>query len=659
MEFVDCVKDIVNEFGAKKVAESSFIGLLSDLRAFDDEPRSSKTILKFWESRGMLEKISNISAKGRQWKNDVSDIILQTEKEGFDRDVVSNLLHNLLLGMGIVKPALDWNKEFQSGPTSEKRTVAKRKVQKKAGFKTKTKSKQNNNSKSKEIWFVLKCFIPALLLFVIFFVFGYWDSIKGGVISSIGGRVHNENVLDVQGENFTVNGVTFKMIAVKGGKFWMGSESGGVDEKPHPRTVSDFMIGETEVTQALWEAVMEDNPSKYKRAERPVNNVSWYDCQTFIKRLNQLTGKNFRLPTEAEWEYAARGGHKSKGIYTFSGSQKATDVAWFGFRPHEVKNKLPNELGVYDMSGNVEEWCEDRYNWINGEKVLRGGSYTNGEHSCSVFHRGSGFPDRKEKTYGFRIVLSVETIDEEGEEIGTNAVIDIDGNRYNTVQIGDQVWMAENLRTTRYADGTEISIVEQGNRYNSCMLPYRYAPNKNDMKNTNSETHYGYLYNWYAVMHGESSSKTNPSGVQGICPNGWHVPSRAEWIQLVNYVSSNSENCCGGDTTKIGKALAATTGWNSSTHDIECYVGYNQTTNNTTGFSALPAGYLEASVYTLSRVAFRGFGETTSFWSASECDEVGSILKAYKIRLDYNLANVLTDNTCEKASGFSVRCVRD
>jgi len=177
-------------------------------------------------------------------------------------------------------------------------------------------------------------------------------------------------------ETITVNGVSFNMVRVDGGTFTMGatSEQGNdafPDEKPaHQVTLSTYSIGETEVTQALWQAVMGSNPSYFKGDNLPVEKVSWDDCQTFISKLNTATGKRFRLPTEAEWEYAARGGSKSRG-YKYSGSNKIKDVAWYGSnRTHNVKTKQPNELGLYDMSGNVWEWCQDWYgSYSSGSKT--------------------------------------------------------------------------------------------------------------------------------------------------------------------------------------------------------------------------------------------------------------------------------------------------
>ena len=229
-------------------------------------------------------------------------------------------------------------------------------------------------------------------------------------------------------QTFTVNGVSFTMIAVKGGTFQMGatSEQGSDaydNEKPvHSVTLSDYYIGETEVTQELWTAVMGNNPSWYSgNPQRPVEQVSWNACQEFIKKLNQLTGKNFRLPTEAEWEYAARGGKKSKG-YKYSGSNTIDDVAWYknnsGSKTHDVKTKQANELGIYDMSGNVWEWCQDWYGSYSSSsranptgpssgssRVLRGGSWGGNARYCRVSNRGSNFPDSRNNYNGFRLVL--------------------------------------------------------------------------------------------------------------------------------------------------------------------------------------------------------------------------------------------------------------
>ena len=232
-----------------------------------------------------------------------------------------------------------------------------------------------------------------------------------------------------QNQTITVGGVSFKMIAVEGGTFLMGSPESDTeaydDEKPqHEVTLSNYYIGETEVTQELWEAVMGSNPSEFKGPKLPVEKVSWNDCQTFIGKLNEKTGKTFRLPTEAEWEYAASGGKKSKG-YTYSGSNTIGNVAWYydnrGKTTHEVGTKQANELGIYDMTGNVMEWCQDWYGETYYEKssttdpqgpasgtsrVLRGGSWGSGAQSCRVAYRIYFNPGGRFNDDGLRLVLA-------------------------------------------------------------------------------------------------------------------------------------------------------------------------------------------------------------------------------------------------------------
>lgn len=223
-------------------------------------------------------------------------------------------------------------------------------------------------------------------------------------------------------------GQSFTMIYVEGGSFVMGSTSDTdtdfYNARPaHRVTVDSYYIGETEVTQELWSAVMGRNPSYYKGSQRPVENVSWHDCQDFIRKLNQITGKNFRLPTEAEWEYAARGGKKSKS-YKYSGRNTINNVAWYadnsGLQTHNVKTKLPNELGIYDMSGNVWEWCQDRYGsgyYANSPqanptgpssgslRVRRGGSWLINAQYCRVAIRDYGSPSGCHSGIGFRLIL--------------------------------------------------------------------------------------------------------------------------------------------------------------------------------------------------------------------------------------------------------------
>jgi formylglycine-generating enzyme required for sulfatase activity len=225
-------------------------------------------------------------------------------------------------------------------------------------------------------------------------------------------------------KTYTANGVSFTMIGVEGGTFQMGSTDGNSDEKPvHQVQLSSFSIGQTEVTQELWEAVMGTNPSSWKGMKLPVEQVSWNDCQTFITKLNQLTGQKFRLPTEAEWEFAARGGTKSKG-YKYSGSNTIGDVAWYwdnsSSMTHEVATKQANELGIYDMSGNVWEWCQDWYSnsyysssVINNptgptsgsNRVSRGGCWLDPATICRVAYRYWNSPTNTYYYLGFRLAL--------------------------------------------------------------------------------------------------------------------------------------------------------------------------------------------------------------------------------------------------------------
>ncbi len=227
---------------------------------------------------------------------------------------------------------------------------------------------------------------------------------------------------------FNIKGVEFKMLRVEGGTFQMGATSeqdydAWEKEKPvHSVTLSDYYIGQTQVTQELWEAVMGSNPSYFKGNNQcPVEKVSWDDCQEFIKKLNRLTGKNFRLPTEAEWEYAARGGNKSKG-YKYSGSNDADAVAWYydnsGSKTHPVATKQANELGLYDMSGNVWEWCQDCYGDYTSRsqsnpkgantgsfRVLRGGSWGYYARYVRVSNRISDTSDSRNGILGLRLAL--------------------------------------------------------------------------------------------------------------------------------------------------------------------------------------------------------------------------------------------------------------
>ena len=217
------------------------------------------------------------------------------------------------------------------------------------------------------------------------------------------------------------------MVRVDGGTFTMGAapnqlQNAESDEKAtHAVTLDTFYICKYEVTQDLWTCVMDDNPSYFKGGQLPVESVTWGDCQKFIKKLNALTGENYRLPTEAEWEYAARGGKKS-GQYMYAGSNDLDQVAWYdensGFRTHPVATKKANELGLFDMSGNLWEWCQDRYGKYTYEaqvnpvgpqtgphRVARGGAHNSPIGCCRVSIRCGEPPREKDDELGLRLAL--------------------------------------------------------------------------------------------------------------------------------------------------------------------------------------------------------------------------------------------------------------
>ena len=250
----------------------------------------------------------------------------------------------------------------------------------------------------------------------------------------LGNSSNDDNVTE-----YEVNGVKFKMLKVDGGSFLMGASGDYAEDydnelPTHQVNLSTYYIGQTEVTQELWQAVMDNNPCKFNgepygtNLKRPVENVSWTDCQEFISKLNEMTGKSFRLPTEAEWEYAARGGKMSLG-YVFSGSDNFEDVAWcniplelegtIGYGTQTVATKSPNELGLFDMSGNVWEWCQDWYGSYNADaqtnptgpetgtkRVCRGGSWLGVPSSCFVFLRNYVYaPSAQSSIIGMRLAM--------------------------------------------------------------------------------------------------------------------------------------------------------------------------------------------------------------------------------------------------------------
>ena len=247
--------------------------------------------------------------------------------------------------------------------------------------------------------------------------------------------------------------------------------------------------------------------------------------------------------------------------------------------------------------------------------------------------------------YGMMYFLSVRCLRNETDSVHSGGqpcpqhptVTDYDGNVYNTVQIGTQCWMKENLKTSHYADGTYIPVADTI----SHSISYRYFP-EGDSSNVST---YGCLYNWAAVMNGNSASTAVPSNVQGVCPTGWHVPSAAEWIVMQDYVGAQNDCQCGHRSDLIAKALSSTTAWESST--IYCSPGYLPMYNNASGFSALPAGYYYGGGYSV-------LGREAWFWSTDEVIENGAIYR--NIHNDFaNFQEVGISNYF----GLSVRCLKD
>lgn len=242
--------------------------------------------------------------------------------------------------------------------------------------------------------------------------------------------------------SYRVNGVNFKMIRIEKGGYWMGAQHvdtaefnydrySQTDELPvhYVRINEDFYIGQTEVTQKLWKAVMGYNPSTKKCSKRPVTNVNYYEVQEFLRRLDSITEMHFRLPTEEEWEYAARGGQHSRG-YVYSGNNEAKRVAWFNGNTRKlkkVKKRSPNELGIYDMSGNVWEWTDSRYHFYDRERnahigkdaqmyIIRGGAWQLPKTSSRIAWRGKRLPESKNSFGGFRLCLDAKYMKKEKDE---------------------------------------------------------------------------------------------------------------------------------------------------------------------------------------------------------------------------------------------------
>ena len=354
-------------------------------------------------------------------------------------------------------------------------------------------------------------------------------------------------------ETITVNGVSFNMVKVEGGTFMMGAtpEQGSYaldwEYPTHQVTLSSYSIGETEVTQALWEAVMGNNPSYNKGNNKPVEMVTWNDCQEFITKLNQLTGKTFRLPTEAEWEYAARGGNKSQG-YRYAGSNNIDEVAWYlnnipaqssdaeNYGPQIVATKAPNELGIYDMSGNVNEWCHDWFGDYSSnaqtnpigpdagsERVLRGGYWHYKADYCRVSYRNYAYPWEKDGSTGLRLVLNPDVDVADGHEY-----VDLglpSGTLWATMNIG-----ANNPED--YGDYFAWGETEPKDDYNWNTNKWGYYDENSKLHITKYNTNSG-----YGPVDNKIELDTEDDAAYVNWGSSWRMPTMVQIKELINKCS--------------------------------------------------------------------------------------------------------------------------
>jgi len=334
------------------------------------------------------------------------------------------------------------------------------------------------------------------------------------------------NDIPINTKEFTVGDVTFSMVEVKGGSFLMGASIEQInaahnDEYPlHNVTLSDYYIGQTEVTQELWKAVMGSVPGTHKNPKYPVGGVSWQECQQFISKLNEMTGENFRLPTEAEWEFAARGGSGAKARL-YSGSDNLGNVAWYGGNatsPHAVATKYPNQLALYDMSGNAIEWCSDWYGAYSSEaqtnptgpaegtmRVCRGGGWGYGSDLCRVSCRNSFAPGNSmNENLGLRLVWTPKTEgDHEWVDLGLPS-----GTLWATCNVG-------------------ASAPEEFGDY--------FAWGETEEKEVYTQETYKYYQNGSYVDIGSNISGTEYDVAHVKWGSDWCMPTQSEFSELASY----------------------------------------------------------------------------------------------------------------------------
>ncbi|MDD6902038.1 MAG: formylglycine-generating enzyme family protein [bacterium] len=469
---------------------------------------------------------------------------------------------------------------------------------------------------------------------------------------------------------FTVNGVSFEMIAVEGGTFTMGataeqgSDAESNESPTHQVTLSSYMIGKTEVTQELWQAVMGSNPSSYSNSNLPVETVSWEDCQIFITKLNGLTGKKFRLPTEAEWEYAARGGNKSQG-YKYSGSNTIDDVAWYRSNsssgPHLVATKAPNELGIYDMSGNVWEWCSDRYGDYSSseqtnptgpasgsKRVRRGGSY-NSTGGCRVSFRTGATSVYNYSDLGLRLCLgttetftvngvSFDMIDVEGgtftmgatDEQGSDAEsnespthqVTLSSYMIGKTEVTQELWQAVMGSNPSYYSGTNLPV--ENVSWNDCqtfITKLNILTGKNFRLPTEAEWEYaarggnksqGYKYSgsntiidvaWYTSIrksktHPVATKAPNELGIYDMSGNVWEWCS--DWYG--DYSSSSQSNPI-GPASGSDRVLRGG-GWDSSARCCRVSYRYDNSPGNAGSSTGLRLCLGTTETFTVNGVSF-------------------------------------------------------
>ncbi|MBO4804237.1 MAG: leucine-rich repeat protein [Muribaculaceae bacterium] len=359
--------------------------------------------------------------------------------------------------------------------------------------------------------------------------------------------------------NYLINGVPFTMIKVEGGTFTMGLNTYADSRPLHEVTLSDYYIGQTEVTQALWEAVTGSNPSYFTSDPNlPAENMDWNDCQSFAYELSRLTGQNFRLPTEAEWEFAARGGNKSKG-YTYAGSNDAGEVAWYGgnssSKTHLVAQKAPNELGLYDMSGNVWEWCVDWWGSYSSAaqvdpqgpgsgtyRSCRGGAYLRPSYMLECGYRTYDLPGTKAQDSGIRLACGTT-----GEYVFNN----YDGSKLSEGQmVKDHLFVKEGSVTLNGAEPERVMLwLDDDAIYeNEAIQSLPHAPYNAQGNLYNEITYCSMQCDIYLPMNLEI---VKLPGMENVWVKGYRCPTTS----VVNYNLINQTKMIDGVLYKVYRLM--------------------------------------------------------------------------------------------------------